>query len=272
MIKLIVSDLDGTLLHNSRHIKPEDQTAIHNALASGITVTFASGRMHPEIIHVSNKLGISAHSVSQNGAFVHTKDQELILQDIFETSLIRQLAQAAEGTPIYTLLNGPDYYVTTVMNEGYAAIEANLLAPLRVMPHAIEALGSELLCCKISYLGEMEQLLALQQELLSTLGDKIDAYISDVNCMDVMPRHVSKGAGLQALLSYSGIRADEAICIGDSFNDISMFGAIPNSFAMSTSHPDVQARAAYVVDSVAEAVSWALQTNADNSDTRAKLT
>ncbi|MEK3724818.1 HAD family hydrolase [Paenibacillus sp. FSL H8-0034] len=272
MIKLIISDLDGTLLHNSRHIKPEDQAALHNALASGITVSFASGRMHPEIVHVSNRLGLSAHAVSQNGAFVHTKDHEIILQDIFETSLVRQLAQAAEGTSIYTLLNGPDYYVTTVMNEGYAAIEANLLAPLRVMPHAVEALGSELMCCKVSYQGEMEHLLAFKQELLSTHGDKIDAYISDVRCMDVMPRHVSKGAGIQTLLSYSGIRADETICIGDSFNDISMFGTIPNSFAMSTSHPEVQANAAYVVDSVAEAIAWALQTNAGNIDTKAKHT
>jgi Cof subfamily protein (haloacid dehalogenase superfamily) len=271
MIKLIVSDLDGTLLKTGHHIRPEDRAAIHEAIANGITVSFASGRMHPEIVHVIQELGISAHSVSQNGAFVHTIDQQLIQQDTFETSLIRQLALAAEGTALYPVMCTPDYYFVTEMNDGYAAIEKNLLAPLRVIPHAIEALGSELLCCKISFIGEMEQLIMLQQQVLSVHGDVIDAYISDVNCMDVMPRHVSKGVGLQTLLAHSGIRADETICIGDSFNDISMFGVIPHSFAISSSHSEVQARAAYVVDSVADAVTWALQMNTNNTDTKANL-
>ncbi|MDF2958638.1 MAG: cof family hydrolase, partial [Paenibacillus sp.] len=128
-----------------------------------------------------------------------------------------------------------------------------------VMPHAMEALGGELMCCKITYLGEIEELLTFKQQLLSVYGDKIDAYIADVNCLDVMPRHVSKGAGLRALQEHLGITPEETICIGDSFNDVSMFKVTPHSFAMSTSHADVKAQAAYITDSVAGAVDWALK-------------
>ncbi|NHN31578.1 HAD family hydrolase [Paenibacillus agricola] len=271
MIKLIVSDLDGTLLQKGHIVKPTDQEALAKASAAGIIVSIASGRMHPEILHIVKDLHIQAHAISQNGAYVHNSAHELIQQDVFETELIKQLATTAAELPFYTILCAPDHYVITEMNEGYAALEANLLAPLKVMPHAVQALGSELICSKLSYIGPIEELLKLQQQLISTYGDKIDPYISDVNCLDVMPRHISKGLALQALQAYLGVNPEETICIGDSFNDISMFHVTPNSFAIRTSHLDVQAEAAHVVDSVAEAIAWVLQANTDEAETGAKL-
>jgi Cof subfamily protein (haloacid dehalogenase superfamily) len=265
MIKLIVSDLDGTLLQKGHHIKPEDRDALNKAAEKGIIISFASGRMYPEIRHVVDELQMDAHSISQNGAYIHTSAQELIRQDVFETDLIKQLALAAEGLPFYTILCSPDSYVITELTEGHAKIEQNLLAPMIVMPQAVEQLGSELMCCKISYIGPEPELVKLQEQLLNLHGDKIDAYISDVDCLDVMPMQVSKGVGLKALQEYLGVQPDETICIGDSFNDISMFKVTPNSFAISTSHPNVQSQAAHVVGGVAEAIEWVLERNRTES-------
>jgi Cof subfamily protein (haloacid dehalogenase superfamily) len=265
MIKLIVSDLDGTLLQKGHYIKPEDIKALKAAAENGLILSFASGRMYPEIRHVIDEIQLDAHAVSQNGAYIHTSAQELIRHDTFETELIRQLAVAADGMPLYTILAGPHSYVITELTEGHRKIEANLLAPMHVIPQAVEQLGSELMCCKISYIGPEPELLKLQQRLLALHGDKIDAYISDVDCLDVMPNQVSKGVGLTALQQYLGVSPDETICIGDSFNDIPMFQVTPNSFAISTSHTDVQAQAAHVVKNVAEAVAWVLERNRSES-------
>ncbi|NOU92327.1 Cof-type HAD-IIB family hydrolase [Paenibacillus sp. LMG 31456] len=259
MIKLIVSDLDGTLMQKDHTVRLEDQEALRKAFESGIIITFASGRMYPEIRHIMKLIGLDVHAVSQNGAYVHTSDKNLIRHDSFETELIRQLAVAAKETPFFTVMCSPDTYVVTSHSAENEKVQQNLLAPLIVMPNALEALGGELMCCKISYLGDIEQLLTFKQHLLSVHGDKIDAYISDVNCLDVMPRHISKGAGLKALQAQLGILPEETICIGDSFNDVSMFQSTPHSFAMSSSHSDIKAQAAYVVDRVADAVDWALK-------------
>ncbi|MFD0679575.1 MULTISPECIES: HAD family hydrolase [unclassified Paenibacillus] len=259
MIKLIVSDLDGTLMQKDHTVRIEDQEALRKAIESGIIITFASGRMYPEIRHVMDLIDLEVHAVSQNGAYVHTSGKNLIRHDSFETELIRQLAVAAQETPFYTVMCSPDTYVVTTHSAENEKVQQNLLAPLIVMPHALEALGSELMCCKITYLGDVEKLLTFKEQLLAVHGDKIDAYIADVNCLDVMPRHVSKGAGLQALQAHLGIRPEETICIGDSFNDVSMFRTTPHSFAMSSSHSDVKSQAAYVVNSVADAIDWALK-------------
>lgn len=256
MIKLIVSDLDGTLMQKGHHIRPEDREAIAEAQNRGIIVCFASGRMYPEIRHVMKEMELGVHSVSQNGAYVHTSDGKLIQNDTFETGLIKQLAVAASELPFVTVMCSADSYIVT--DEKHRHIEANLLAPLEVNPHAVEALGSELLCGKITYLGEVEGLLQLKHEMKNAHGDRIDAYISDVDCLDVMPSHVSKGTGLRALQRHLGIAPEETLCIGDAFNDVSMFVTTPHSFAMTGAHPDVKAKAAYEVRSVAEAILWAL--------------
>ncbi|MFH5185671.1 HAD family hydrolase [Paenibacillus sp. TAB 01] len=221
-------------------------------------VCFASGRMYPEIRHVMNEIGLTVHSVSQNGAYVHTLDGKLIQNDTFATELIKELAVAAAELPFITVMCNSDNYIIT--DERHRHIEHNLLAPLQVHPQAVEALGTELLCGKITYLGEVDGLLQLKQTLTETYGDQIDAYISDVDCLDVMPSHVSKGVGLRALQSHLGISPEETICIGDSFNDVSMFATTPHSFAMSGAHPEVKARASRETRSVAEAVAWALGT------------
>ncbi|TDG00697.1 HAD family hydrolase [Paenibacillus piri] len=259
MIKLIVSDLDGTLLQKDHTVRKEDKEALQRAIGNGIVLSIASGRMYPEIRHVAELTELHAHAISQNGAYVHMSDSTLIRHDRFETELIRQLAVAAEGMPFFTVMCSPDTYVVASHSEENEKVQRNLLAPLIVRPDALEALGGDLLCCKISYLGNIEELLQFKERLLSAHGNKIDAYISDVNCMDVMPRHVSKGEGLKALQSQLGIQSEETVCIGDSFNDISMFNTTPHSFAMSASHDGVKAHAAHVTDSVADAVDWALK-------------
>ncbi len=117
MIRLIVSDLDGTLLHNHKAVRPEDRQALQEAKAQGIAVAFASGRMRPEIVSVMEELGITGHAISQNGAYVHTAEGKLIHQSAFERELIADLAQAASGTPFLTLIAAPDSYVVERWSE-----------------------------------------------------------------------------------------------------------------------------------------------------------
>ncbi|MBP1154591.1 MULTISPECIES: HAD family hydrolase [unclassified Paenibacillus] len=262
MIRLIVSDLDGTLLHKHKAIRPEDRQALHEAKAEGITVAFASGRMRPEIISVMKDLGIAGHAISQNGAYVHTSDGNLIHQSAFERELIADLAQAASGTPFVTMIAAPDSYVVERWSERVEQLRSRLFAPLVEMKDLQHKLGRDLVCGKISYMGEVDELLQFQKVLKTKYGEAIDAYISDVDCMDVMPRHTSKGTGLLSLLEHLGMDREEAACFGDSFNDLSMFAVTPHSFAMAASHPDVQAKAAHTIQNVAEALEWIRSRNA----------
>ena len=72
--------------------------------------------------------------------------------------------------------------------------------------------------------------------------------------VDIMPRGVSKGSALRRLMEHLQIEANEVACIGDSFNDISMFEVTPHSFTLHHAHPYVKERANHIVRSVEEAI------------------
>ncbi len=75
------------------------------------------------------------------------------------------------------------------------------MAPLVEMNDLQEKLGRQLVCGKISFMGDVGELLQFQKVLKGKYGEAIDAYISDVDCMDVMPRHTSKAPDCSRFLN-----------------------------------------------------------------------
>jgi len=258
MIKLIITDLDGTLVHHHKDIRDEDIAAMREAAGKGVAFAVASGRMQPEIAAITERLGIGAHAISQNGAYVHLEDGGLLRSHAFGRGLALELLEALAATGHQPMLAGPDRYAVERLTPHAEKLRGRLLAPLDEIPDVRERLGTSFACGKMSLFGELEALKRTRLELAERFGGTIDTYVSDIDCVDFMPAGVSKGAGVRALLERLSLRPEEAACIGDSFNDLSMFAETPNSFAMAGSHADVRARAARTVRGVAEAVAWAL--------------
>jgi Cof subfamily protein (haloacid dehalogenase superfamily) len=260
MIKLIVSDLDGTLIHNHTTIKDEDVEALKRAADLGIGIAVASGRMYPEIGAIMERIGLTGtHAISQNGAYVHMAGGQLVAKHAFAPELLLKLVAAAVPSNFTMMFSAPDHYIAERTTDHIEQLRGRLFAPLEIVPDVKERLGLDIVCGKVSLFGEVDELKIYKHRLTEEFGSVIDAYISDIDCMDIMPSGVSKGTGLHALLGGLSVTPEEAICIGDSFNDISLFAEIPASFAMAGSHADVRARAARTTSGVAEAIAWALE-------------
>lgn len=258
MIKLIISDLDGTLLHDHSTIHDTDIQALRRAQESGVAVAFASGRMYPEIQEVARSIDMQVHAVSQNGAYAHMADGRRIKADYFPRELQLEIIRYGRNTPYQMLLCAPEYYVIEEDTEHARQLEPRLKAPLKVVPDLEDKLGTEILSSKMSFFGDVEVLREYLPLVKEKFGDAIDAYIADIDCLDIMPSGISKGIGAHALLEELGLTVDEVVCIGDSFNDLPLFEITPNSYAVEGSHPDVQAKAAYTTPSVAAVVEQIL--------------
>jgi Cof subfamily protein (haloacid dehalogenase superfamily) len=256
MIKLLVSDLDGTLLDHSKKVASRDREALTEAAGQGLELCLASGRMHSEITRVMDEIGFAAHSVSQNGAFIHLKDGSLLQSKSFVPELAAEIFGISKPYDLVKLICNAEGNHITHPTEASNRIQARMFEPFIVYPQAEEALMRQLRAAKFSFFGEMELLQQVRQELNNRIGDQLTMYVSDHDCLDIMPLHVSKGDSLPLLLEAINLQADEIACIGDSFNDISMFGITPHSFAMAGAHADVKKAANYQVRSVAEALNW----------------
>jgi Cof subfamily protein (haloacid dehalogenase superfamily) len=256
MIKLIVSDLDGTLLNHSHKVSPREREALLLIQEQGVELCLASGRMHSEIKQVMDEIGMAAHSVSQNGAFIHHKDGQFLQSKLFEPALAAQIFELARPYELVKLFCSGEANYITHLTEASDLIQSRMFHPFVVYEKAGTDLERDFPICKFSFFGDMERLKQVKEELTDRLGEHLTMYIAERDCLDIMPLNVSKGTALPALLEHMGLRPEEIACIGDNFNDISMFGLTPHSFAMKTAHPEVQAAASHQVESVAEAIGY----------------
>lgn len=266
MIRCFVTDLDGTLLSHEKKVEERDRQMLLAAREAGVEIGLASGRMDRELLHVVDQLDFPCHRVSQNGACVYDMKGRLLLREQFDPQLARELFVLTDPYDFGGFLCiGEDLYVPrkTPQTE---AVERRMFSPFIVEKGLFERISPDFSPSKFSFFGELDRLLKMKREVEDRYADVVDTYVSDRDCVDLMPRGVSKGKGVEALIHHNGWTWDQVVCIGDSYNDIPMLERTPHSFAMAHSDPEVKRHAAYVVEHVAEALEWVLAYNQKKTD------
>lgn len=255
MIKMIVSDLDGTLLTLDNQVRKKDKEALASLVHEGIVLSIATGRMDHEILKVLENMEISANRISQNGAFLYSIKNELLANQTFAPDLAQKIYRFLPQTEnsLVTIFSENQAYVTH-RNQVLDQVEPRLFFPVIEDPTLIDKLGKDILPSKITVHAKTEFLQDLEKEFIASYTDIADCYISDAHCLDIMPKNISKGNAVKNLISQLGIENHEIACIGDSFNDISMFQLTPYSFAMTHADAGVKEYANYEVDYVYQAI------------------
>lgn len=262
MIKLFVSDLDGTLLNRQLEIEEHNRIAIEKAMAQSIHIAIASGRMSAEIRNLMLQYSKGSYAIGQNGATVYSKEHELLFAKQHQPDIAYQIMQLAK--PFAGLVT----FVHTIHDEAYIQesneqtqqYEHRVLTPSKVLADLEQQVKlAQLPCSKVTFLGDIQLLRELEKRLLESLAGQIEVVVSDVDCMDVTPLHVSKGNAVKLLMDKLGLKENEVACIGDSYNDLSMFEVAEHSFAMAHSDEAIRAKAKMTVSNVAEAMEWCLR-------------
>ncbi|MFS0838219.1 Cof-type HAD-IIB family hydrolase [Paenibacillus sp. 1P03SA] len=263
MIKLIVTDLDGTLMNADLEVAEPDARMLREAAGQGVQICIASGRLYPDIRKIMDRVGVGAYGISQNGSAVYTREGEQLHASHFPADRASDLFEIVSKRELVFFVCCSDETIRLHRStDASRPYEERQLSPVHLQPDIGEEIRSgQVKPCKLSLFGDMEKLLSFREELMQKYEGSVEAVISDHDCMDLMPAGVSKGTGLALLLKELGLRHEEAACIGDSFNDLPMFALTPHSFAMIKSRDEVKAGAGHTTSSVAEAVTAVLEHN-----------
>ncbi|ELK48822.1 Cof-type HAD-IIB family hydrolase [Halobacillus sp. ACCC02827] len=254
MIKLFVTDLDGTLLGMDHYIKNEDIDALKWMIDHGTPLTVASGRMDHEIAEVLKRVGVNGHRVSQNGAFVYDNQGQEIYAETFEGNMAERILTAIEKEPMVKTVSTADQTFTDKHHEWVDIISEQLFHDIIIQPDLKQEIGQTIFPSKITLNGQEADVVHAAKNIKETFGEEIDSFISHETCVDMMPKGINKRNGIRKLIDKLGLKPEEVACVGDSFNDISMFEMTPHSYVMATAHDDVKAKASQVVDHVHEAI------------------
>lgn len=236
-LRLIATDLDGTLLRNDETISERSRQAIVRAQELGLTVVVASGRSPRNLIGIARDAGLGGLAICCNGAIVYDLNQEAIVQHTtIDVSVARELIirlRAAMPEVCFCVELG----TRIGMEPAYLALRQR---PPREPPLIDDALA---LCSgPVTKMIVRHPSLALEAVLETTrelASAAVSVTYSGFAFVEVAAAGVDKGRALEALCGRLNVNASEVVAFGDRPNDLGMLAWAGHAVAMANAHPDV---------------------------------
>jgi len=242
MIKLIASDLDGTLLQNGAQSLPEGVIPFIERLATehGIIFVAASGRQYPNLVRLFGSASRHMAFICENGSLVFYRDRL-----IFSHPMNRAAALAIShdilslpgcelqisGEKTCYLIPKSEAFVDRMVN--HVKNDIKILSSPEEHPEPYY---------KISVFEASGIATGHGPELLARHKDKAQCTISGHAWLDCVAPDVNKGRALQELISALGISTDECAAFGDNYNDLEMLDAVKYGYVMDNAIEEIKSR------------------------------
>ena len=269
MIKLIASDMDGTLLNSDHKIPKENIELIKFAQKNGIQFVVATGRAYYEALPALNNENIKCDVISFNGGIIYDKNGNIInitpmkLKDLYYTiEILKSLEisyQLYTKNTIYTNSIETDItaYIDLIRANGEEPNEQHLRQEARnrlTLGHITEVDNIELYLNQennpaIKVIGISNDLEKLKHatELLSG-NDNISVTSSGANNVEIMDKKATKGEALKIVAEIHDINLKNAIAIGDNLNDQAMLDIVEYSIAMKNGNKELKKTAKFITE------------------------
>ena len=269
MIKLIASDMDGTLLNHNHKIPKENVELINYAKNQGIEFVVATGRAYYEALPALNEKNINCDVISFNGGIVYDKNGNIISitpmlpKDLYYTIEILKSFdisyQLYTKNTIYTKSIETDInaYIDLIRSNGYDPDVEHLRAEAQQkldVGYITEVENIEL------YLNEKEnppiKIIAISNDIsklentakLLSENTSISVTSSGANNIEIMHKNATKGEALKEIAKIYGINLENAVAIGDNLNDQAMLDIVGYSVAMKNGNTILKEQAKYVTE------------------------
>lgn len=252
MIKLILSDIDGTILpYGHKHVSAPLLDAIHEALDAGIRFGPCTGRgmeWLPPLF--CDDAAAYATAIATNGQSVYLDGQALVEAHFTPEQLkplIEELSDVA-GAGVLVFIDGVPHLLCGEPSDllaSYAEYAKSAIIE-KTIPDS-DAITK----CNVFLRGDMDATV----ELCNRLNERIDALDFDIPSpafLNVMLKGRNKASGIDMLTTHLGITLEDVVVFGDGGNDVPMLAHLPNSVAVAQAMPQATAAARWHTGSVDE--------------------
>ena len=240
-IKLLATDLDGTLLRGGKPVSAGNIAAAQAAAKAGTIVTIATGRMYRAALPVAEALGLDVPIITYNGALIKSTSGKVYYEQYLDEEICRRITDfaAARGWYLQTYSGDGLYY------SDYGEFSRRYEHSQKVIG---EDIGYEGMRNKVS---KMYKMLIItpdpavtkdwMAQLTAEFGDSVTLTQSSADFIEIISPGVSKASALVKLAEFLDIDISETMAIGDANNDLPMLKAAGVSVAMGNATDDVKA-------------------------------
>jgi Cof subfamily protein (haloacid dehalogenase superfamily) len=252
-IRLIASDIDGTLLNPQFQISPADLEALRRAHDAGIEVVLVTGRRHTFALPIARQLGFDLWLISSNGAVTRSLSGETFHRDLMPRQVCLDICAAMRDFRGYTVLTFDKETKGAIVLEHLDELNGSIRRWLEKNREFIEfvvpienALTTDPV--QAMFCGSMERMnRALSVLRAAGLDNRITVLRTeyperDLSMIDVLNQGCSKGHALERWAAYRGFRRDQVMAIGDNHNDVEMLEFAGHPVIMGNACDELRAR------------------------------
>ncbi len=248
MYKLVVLDIDGTLVNSDKIITEKTKEYIKKATEKGAKIIIASGRTPYGILPLAKEIElekIGGYILAYNGGMcINCETMEVLYEtDIAHTEMPKIYEYAKEHNIPLMTYNKDNLYISTEETK-YIELEARL--------NNLKVIKSDDFVKDITFdfpktlFTDDGEILAKHEPIIREMLPHLEVFRSEPFFLEICPPNIHKATGIAKVIEILGIKQEEVIAIGDGFNDVTMIKYAGLGVAMGNAHDDIKAIANHV--------------------------
>jgi len=255
-IKLIVFDLDGTLLNGSNEIGTESQRLIRSLREKGMRFTFATGRLHSAVVDHAKSLGLETPLITLDGSLIKSMSDEIIYESFIPKKYVKKAIKLAD----FHLLNIGLCHADAIYFNEHSPLVPDLLDKFGATYIEVDSfddyLDKTLELVVASDYKDSVRLIEGRMTFPNAFGLNTSFYKShrrgDTYFFEARKHGSNKGKGLARLLKKLKINIEEVAVMGDWHNDRTLFETKALKVAVDNAVIEIKGLADYITSKTNE--------------------
>ncbi len=246
MLRLLVSDIDGTLVTRDKQLTPATREAAARLQRAGVALALTSSRAPPGVAYFADALGLTTPRAAFNSGSIFAPDGRVLQFLAVDSGALREALAELDGVDCWLFTNTE--WLLRDPGGPYVEHEAQVgKLAYRQVPDFTPYLGEigKLTAAShdVARLAEAERVLQDRLAGLAAVRRSQDYYL------DITHPDATKGEAVRRIAALLDVPLSETGAIGDMANDIPMFEVAAHTVAMGNAPPAVKARAQFVTQS-----------------------
>ena len=236
MIKLIASDMDGTLLNDKDEIHEEFYQVFQELKKQNIIFAAASGRQYYNLAKRFEKIKDDMMFIAENGTFVVYKGEELLLNALDKETAIELIKIGRHIKESYVVLCGKKSAYIESKDERLIKEVEKYYEEYKIVNDLTKVEDDILKVTICDFIGSEEN----SYTYYNDYKEKLQVSVSGQIWLDITDKGVNKGLAINKLQELLNIKHEETMVFGDYLNDLEMMENAYYSYAMKNGHEKIK--------------------------------